>query len=106
MTRTWSRIFDPFRVGLTFYTVPVALPPAIEFVAFGDRAHTEACACALELKHFRARECRTRERQAPAWRSWACAVTPELAMADSCYFNFSSRAVRVPSTSRTLARSS
>ena len=40
MTRTLVRIFDPFRVEPTFYMVPVALPPAIEFVAFGDRAQT------------------------------------------------------------------
>ena len=36
MTRRLLRIFDPFRVGPAFHTCPVALPPAIEFVAFGD----------------------------------------------------------------------
>jgi len=36
--------FDPFqgRIGLSRY--PVALPPAIEFVAFGDRSKLVVCA--------------------------------------------------------------
>jgi hypothetical protein len=32
----FTAIFDPFRVGSSFAQDPVALPPAIEFVAFGD----------------------------------------------------------------------
>jgi len=35
-------IFDPFRVGSSFAHDPVALPPAIEFVAFGDRSQCES----------------------------------------------------------------
>ena len=30
--------FDPFRVGTRWCPKPVALPPATEFVAFGDSA--------------------------------------------------------------------
>ena len=38
----FTAIFDPFRVGSSFAQDPVALPPAIEFVAFGDRSQCES----------------------------------------------------------------
>ena len=38
----FTAIFDPFRVGSSFAQDPVALPPAIEYVAFGDRSLYES----------------------------------------------------------------